>query len=200
MKKGARIVGRHTRTPSVDQARPDWAGYTTDIVIDPQARPVSTVEMMISQIDKDCKRAFKILHMFPTPGDYIALKTSDQTSGGLAAKWIEHFIDKATDYKPWTMERHPLTGELQKVWAKPRMRKMLAPAEISFMDTMFEVMFSLGRGTWDLKLVTYRAENVGWQDLTDMDVESRGERQLRRLHRAALHKLLPVWLAKIHKM
>lgn len=150
---------------------------------------------LLKAIERDCRAWYDILRRMPYPLEYIRFKRAGQ-----GAKWFEMVTNSAIDWAPFEMVRGP-DGILRQQHAKVRAKRPPpSSAEISWMDRMDDVLFSLGPTTLAYMLVTGRAQRASWADLATYDADRRGERQLRRLYSAALLKLLPVWLATIHKI
>lgn len=156
--------------------------------------PVDPDAALLAQLEGDCRRWFYILRRCPLPGEYIALKRSGQ-----AARWFDVAYEKGVDQAPIKVTKTARGVEIEHEAPKGR-RAGVSAEEMSWMDRMMDAMLTLRFGSIDWVLVTGRAQRRPWADLTRLDVERRRERQLRNLYRAALHKLLPVWLARVHKM
>lgn len=168
--------------------------YRAAMVAEAAAPAAAPEDVLIGQIEDDCRRWFHILQRCPLPGEYITLKRSGQ-----AARWFDVAYEKGVDYAPVTVRKTAKGIEIEH--EKPRARRSpVTAAELTWMDRMMDVLLTLGFGSLDWKLVTGRAQRRPWAELTLQDVERRRERQLRNLYRAALIKLLPVWQGMLHKI
>lgn len=151
--------------------------------------------VLMKAIERDCRTWYDILRRMPYPVEYFRFKRAGQ-----GAKWFEMVADKVTDWAPFEMVRGP-DGVLRQQHAKVRVKRAAPTSEeISWMDRMDDVLFTLGPTTLAYTLVTGRAQRASWADLATYDADRRGERQLRRLYAEALRNLLPVWLVTFHKM
>ena len=152
------------------------------------------MDLLIEQLEDDCRKWFYILQRCPLPGEYIALKRSGQ-----AARWFDTAYEKGVDQAPITVTKTAKGLDIKHEAPKAR-RAGVTAEEMSWMDRMMDAMLTLKFGSIDWVLVTGRAQRRPWSHLERLDVERRRERQLRNLYREALHKLLPVWLKTVHKI
>lgn len=171
--------------------------YSTELVAPerPQrAAPADPVVLLIKRLEQDCRRWIDILNRSPLPGEYIALKRSGQ-----AARWLDMAYEKSVDQAPIQVIKTKKGVEIRH--DAPRMRAPgVTSEELSWMDRMTDVLFTLRPKSLAWFLVFGRAQRKKWEEIAAYDVERRGVRQLQNLYREVLINLLPVWLVKVHKI
>jgi hypothetical protein len=149
---------------------------------------------MLKQLGDDFSRWWVLLQRTPMPGQYMALKGAEYSSGTLAAKWLETMPDRNMDYGAGSFDKK--TGLFK---SEIRIKaSCLTPAQVDFRDRMTFLVYRLA--DFDRMLVTARAKRVPWEKIAEIDVRRRSVRQLKRLHRDALHSLLGHWLRLTHKI
>lgn len=182
VRRAAAVIGWHA-APEVEQL---------------QRRPqldAGAATVLVKSIERDCLTWYDILRRMPYPVEYLRFKRAGQ-----GARWFEMLGDKVTDWAPFEMVRGP-DGVLRQQHAKVKAKRPPpTSAEISWMDRMDDVLFTLGPTTLAYMLVTGRAQRASWADLGAYDPERRKVRQLQNLYRAALHNLMGPWLHTFHKI
>ncbi len=174
----------------------DWHGYTAEPAGPATPRPEDgAIARLVKMLEADCRRWFSILARCPLPNDYIVLKRSGQ-----GARWLTMAMEKADQFHGPMQAGKKGRAVASIADAPVKRRPPLTRAEISWMDQMSDVLFTLQPRSLEWFLIFGRAQRKTWDEIGAYDIQRRQERQLRNLYNDALTHLLPVYLRVIHKI